>query len=75
MTTEQKWVLSVGTILFVLCGLFPPVKTSSSTLNLEHVFLFSGIYGYIDIVNLLIRWLIILVSCATAIYLLPSKKK
>lgn len=75
MSKIQKTVLGVAAILFVLCGLFPPVKTSPNILSLKHAFLFRGSYGYIDVVNLLTRWLIIVVTTSTLIYLLKQKQK
>jgi hypothetical protein len=74
MNQVQKNLLSVGACLFVLCGLFPPVKTNNSILNLEHTFLFSGVYGYIDMANLITRWLIIVVTFSTLIYLYHKSK-
>jgi hypothetical protein len=74
MNKSQRVLLMVGVILFVLCGLFPPVKSHTTRLNLEHTFLFWGAYGYIDFLNLLTRWLIILVLFSSLIYLLTKKQ-
>jgi len=41
MNQTQKMLLVVGTVLFVMCGLFVPTK-NSSTFNLHHDFLFPG---------------------------------
>lgn len=73
MSKLQRIVLAIGTVLFVLVGLFPPIKISGSILNLGHTFLFHGAYGYIDFINLLTRWIIIIVSFAVLIYLLRQK--
>ena len=75
MSKLQKILLATGMVLFVSAGLFPPVKTSESILNLKHTFLFQGAYGYIDLSNLLTRWLIILVSFASMIYLCKNQNK
>jgi len=56
-------------------GLFPPIKIGGSIIDLRHTFLFHGAYGYIDFINLLTRWIIIIVSFAVLIYLLHQSEK
>lgn len=75
MSNTQKIILGIGTILFIMCGLFPPVKQSENVLTLKHAFLLFGSYGYIDAVNLVTRWVIIVVSCTSLVFLLPQRKR
>lgn len=66
MNQTQKTLLIVGTVLFVVCGLFVPVVSDRPG---KHEFLFAAWPRYIDVANLSIRWILIVVTAGVLIYL------
>lgn len=66
MNQIQKALLVVGTALFVMCGVFPPINSIPPG---RHAFLFTAGFGRIDVVNLSIRGILIVVLTGVLICL------